>query len=559
MAIEAQSFYAGSIDVQVSKPLDAREYVKTEDDLIKPDTWVSLRGENLSYLWKGMRTYVKDVGCWYELISEPYSEVVIGKDEEGNDIKGDAYQLLDSWKKLNNIAIDDTNTSSETTYSSSKIQNLIESINKFNIQVVETLPETGEKFVIYLVPIQEPATQEEPATQISDAYNEYIWTTDENGENGKWESIGTTKVNLNDYYTKTEVDTLIDDINTSTNTLAERVTTTEGEIDALQTAVDDVYTKTEVDTIVSNIEDKDTTYTAGENIEIDIENNSISAIGYVFDSGNFYINKNAEGILINENRNDFIWNTPYDDQSTIISYTGTDENYDFNEIIEIGDKIVFYDGGSGAQNPYIESYVTEIAPKSFSVDKRITFSPATTTVYKPGFAAVVKNDGMVYIKGIGGYGDENEIYPKSLQEYLLDQEIKVVNVYELSQTDVDGDPTYWPDVDLYHFCDTPESDAFFTDKNINSVTYTGIKPNIFYRWINTVKSDGFHISFDTSDYNEYSEYMAEFKVETTNTPLSFGQINESNIVFTENSELQTIGGKTYQLSVLNNIGILINA
>ena len=34
MAIEAQSFYAGSIDVQVSKPLDAREYVKAKEDLI---------------------------------------------------------------------------------------------------------------------------------------------------------------------------------------------------------------------------------------------------------------------------------------------------------------------------------------------------------------------------------------------------------------------------------------------------------------------------------------------------------------------------------------------
>jgi hypothetical protein len=53
--------------------------------------------------------------------------------------------------------------------------------------------------------------------------------------------------------------------------------------------------------------------------------------------------------------------------------------------------------------------------------------------------------------------------------------------------------------------------------------------------------------------------MAEFKVEITNSTLSFGQINGSNIVFTDNSDLQTIAGKTYQLSVLNNIGVLINA
>jgi len=516
MAIDAQSFYAGSIDVQVSKPLDAREYVKTEGDLIKEDTWTSLRGG--SYLWKGMRTYVKDVGCWYELISEPYTEVVIGKDEEENDIVVLSYQLLESWKKLNNTAIDDNSASNETTYSSSKIQNLIASINKFNIQVVETLPETGEKFVIYLVPIQEVSEQEEPeepTTQISDTYNEYIWTTDDNGENGRWESIGTTKVNLSDYYTKTEVDT-----------------------------------------IVSNIEDKDTTYTAGENIEI--EDNSISATGYTFERGSFCINKNGEKVVINKNRSDFDWIIPYEDnQSTLISYVGSDENYDFNEIITIEDKIIFYDEGSGIVNPYIECSVIEINPKNFLVDKKIYLSPATTSVYKPGFVAVVKNNGDVYIKGIGGFGDENEIYPKSLQEYLLEQQIKVVNVYEVSSAEIE-DPLSWPDADLYHHCDTANSDIFFTKKDLSSVIDDGLKPNTFYRWNNSINGV-FHISFDSSSYNEYSEYMAEFKVEITNSTLSFGQINGSNIVFTDNSDLQTIAGKTYQLSVLNNIGILINA
>lgn len=598
MAIEAQSFYAGSIDVQVSKPLDAREYVKAKEDLINPDTWTSLRGG--TFLWKGMRTYVKDEGCWYELISEPYGvKVVIGKDEEENDIEGYPYQLLESWKKLNNIDIDDSSTSNETTYSSSKIQNLIASINKFNIQVVETLPETGEKFVIYLVPIQEVSEQEEPeepTTQVSDSYNEYIWTTDDNGENGRWELIGTTKVNLSDYYTKTEVDTFLDSVNTSVDALdsritttegnittlqdeiatkaaqedltaevaarealAERVTTTESEIDSLQTTkanASDVYTKTEVDTIVSNIEDKDTTYTAGENIEI--EDNSISATGYTFEGGSFCINKNGEKVVINKNRSDFDWIIPYEDnQSTLISYVGSDENYDFNEIITIEDKIIFYDGGSGIVNPYIECSVIEINPKNFLVDKKIYFSPPTTSVYKPGFVAIVKNNGDVYIKGIGGYGDENILNQKSLQEYLLEQKIKVVNVYELSISEVDN-PLNWPVADLYHYTDTAASDIFFIEKSHTSGGFYGLKPNTFYRWINPI-TGVFHISFDSNDYNEYSEYMAEFKVEITNSTLSFGQINGSNIVFTDNSDLQTIAGKTYQLSVLNNIGILINA
>jgi hypothetical protein len=646
MAIEAQSFYAGSIDVQVSKPLDAREYVKTEEDLIKQDTWSSLSGG--SFLWKGMQTYVKDVGCWYELISEPYGEAVIGKDGEGNDIEGYSYQKLESWKKVKSLVIDDENLSNGSTYSSNKIHNLIESINKFNIKVVETLPETGEKFVIYLVPIQETSEQEEPATQISDTYNEYIWITDDNGENGKWELIGTTKVNLDDYYTKTDVDTLLEDVNTSADALearvevnegaianlqgeivnkaeqdslntlvgrvevnegkittleehidevdgritttegnittlqgeiankasqtdltaevearealAERVTTTEGEIDTLQTTkanTSDVYTKTEVDTIVSNIEDKDTTYTAGENIEI--EDNSISATGYTFERGRFCINKNGEKVVINKNRSDFDWIIPYEDNqsSTLISYVGSDENYDFNEIITIEDKIIFYDEGSGIINPYIECSVIEINPKNFLVDKKIYLSPVTTSVYKPGFVVAVKNNGDVYIKGIGGFGDENEMIPKSLQEYLLEQQIKVVNVYEVSSTEM-GDPLNWPDADLYHYCDTANSDIFFTKKDLSSVIDDGLKPNTFYRWNNSINGV-FHISFDSSSYNEYSEYMAEFKTSTTNTSLSFGKINGGNIIFTDNSDLQIIAGKTYQLSVLNNIGILINA
>ena len=171
----------------------------------------------------------------------------------------------------------------------------------------------------------------------------------------------------------------------------------------------------------------------------------------------------------------------------------------------------------------------------------------------------VMNNGDLYIKDIGNYNGILGENSKSLQQYLLEKEIKVVNVYELSDSEVNSNPTTWIDADLYHYCDNKETNVFFITKSLSSSNYEGLKPNTFYHWINPVKSNGFHISFFSYDVNEYSEYMVEFSVETTNTPLSFGQINGKNIVFTENSILQTIGGKTYQLSVLNNIGILINA
>lgn len=60
------------------------------------------------------------------------------------------------------------------------------------IKVVQTLPQTGVANFIYLVPSSDPGTE--------NIYDEYVWT-----ENG-WELIGSTEIDLSDYYTKTESD-----------------------------------------------------------------------------------------------------------------------------------------------------------------------------------------------------------------------------------------------------------------------------------------------------------------------------------------------------------------
>ena len=61
--------------------------------------------------------------------------------------------------------------------------------------VVAELPEIGEENVIYLVPKEDPKTMDE--------YDEYVWLT------GKWENLGTSKIDLSQYYTKTETDSQI--------------------------------------------------------------------------------------------------------------------------------------------------------------------------------------------------------------------------------------------------------------------------------------------------------------------------------------------------------------
>lgn len=62
--------------------------------------------------------------------------------------------------------------------------------------VVEALPTRAESGVMYLVP-KETASEQ-------DIYDEYMYI------GNAWEHIGTTEINLSDYYTKTEIDDRLD-------------------------------------------------------------------------------------------------------------------------------------------------------------------------------------------------------------------------------------------------------------------------------------------------------------------------------------------------------------
>ena len=64
--------------------------------------------------------------------------------------------------------------------------------SKLEYIIVEQLPSSGKKGAIYLV-------QKETSTE-GDLYDEYIWIND------KWEHVGTSTIDLSDYYTKEETD-----------------------------------------------------------------------------------------------------------------------------------------------------------------------------------------------------------------------------------------------------------------------------------------------------------------------------------------------------------------
>lgn len=77
------------------------------------------------------------------------------------------------------------------TYTKTEVDQLIGAISTLNIEIVQTLPATGSTSTIYLVP---------KTASTNDNYDEYIYVSN------SWEHIGSTEVDLTNYYTKTETD-----------------------------------------------------------------------------------------------------------------------------------------------------------------------------------------------------------------------------------------------------------------------------------------------------------------------------------------------------------------
>lgn len=80
-----------------------------------------------------------------------------------------------------------------------RICELLDTMTGISFVVVQTLPTVDiQTNVIYLVP--------KTTTEVDNIYDEYINT---DGTSQGWELIGTTEIDLSNYYTKTEVDNLI--------------------------------------------------------------------------------------------------------------------------------------------------------------------------------------------------------------------------------------------------------------------------------------------------------------------------------------------------------------
>lgn len=167
-----------------------------------------------------------------------------------------------------------------TGYVDLKIDEAIGKISGFDFLVVDELPEIGESGHIYLVLHHH---------EDKDIYDEYIWVQSIQS----FEKIGTTDIDLSDYYTK-------DEINLSLNTKVDKQNgyslVSDAEIERLSNVYnyDDTDIKSEILTLTNIKQDK---LTAGENISIvkdeESGNTTISAIDTVYTAG--------EGISIEGN------------------------------------------------------------------------------------------------------------------------------------------------------------------------------------------------------------------------------------------------------------------
>lgn len=93
-------------------------------------------------------------------------------------------------------------------YNRNQVNELISSIENVSFEIVDVLPEVGYSNIIYLIP-QEIGE--------NNLYDEYIWLND-----GKiFEKIGSTQVDLNNYYNKSEIDGMIPTVYNSTITITQ--------------------------------------------------------------------------------------------------------------------------------------------------------------------------------------------------------------------------------------------------------------------------------------------------------------------------------------------------
>lgn len=135
------------------------------------------------------------------------------------------------------------------TYTKNEVNELVGAIKTISMKIVPEKPETGESNIIYLIPSTKITTE--------NIYDEYVYI------NGKWEIIGSTQIDLSNYYTKDEINTLLFDYITSNDleeilqnyALKSDIPTKTSDIENDSDFIDKKYVDDEVEKIDSRIDE----------------------------------------------------------------------------------------------------------------------------------------------------------------------------------------------------------------------------------------------------------------------------------------------------------------
>lgn len=123
------------------------------------------------------------------------------------------------------------------TYTKEQVDNLIAVIPKFAIEVVETLPTQNISYTtLYLVPDSSSSTGQ--------LYTEWIYVKGSGSTSDHWERLGIQRIDLSNYYTKTEIDTTVTTLSSNIAAVATRATALETTTTSLSSRVGTLETTT---------------------------------------------------------------------------------------------------------------------------------------------------------------------------------------------------------------------------------------------------------------------------------------------------------------------------
>lgn len=211
--IESIKLNGSALTVDSNKQIDLGNLATTTELATKQDTLtagtnITITGTTISATdttyTAGTNIQISDANVIsatdtvYELPAATTS--TLGGIKVGDNLTVDSDGTLDAVVPTKTSELTNDSDYQTETEVSALIADAVADITSFGFEIVESLPTTGEKGIIYLV---------SNSGSSPNSYDEYIWVT--SGTSGSFEKIGTTDIDLSNYVT-------FDDLSELTNT-----------------------------------------------------------------------------------------------------------------------------------------------------------------------------------------------------------------------------------------------------------------------------------------------------------------------------------------------------